>query len=86
VLVPVFALMTKVEALVLAEVMRDMRMSTSERVETEESCCHGHLGVRFGLGERGFEIKSCIMSLTDVGSRIKMTATMAVIMTGGEMS
>jgi hypothetical protein len=30
--------------------------------------------------------KSCIVSITDVGSGVKMTAAMAVIMTGGEMS
>jgi hypothetical protein len=51
-------------------------MSTSERVEKEEkrSCCRGHLGVRFGLGERIMvspRRKSCIVSLTDVGLELR---------------
>jgi hypothetical protein len=64
-------------------------MSASERVETEESCCHGHLGVRFGLGGTvmaSSRRKSCIVSLIDVASGVKMTVSITVVMTGGETS
>jgi hypothetical protein len=88
VLVRVFALMTKVEALVLAEVMRD---AASERGETEERKVLLLRSSRRQVQPWGEILvsprrKSCIVSLTDVGLGVRMTASLTVIMTGGEMS
>jgi hypothetical protein len=66
--------MTKVEALLLAEVITDTaHVSIREGRDGGDEglvVTVGHLGVRFGLGERIMvspRRKSCFVSLTDVG-------------------